>query len=72
MSQAIKNHGRLNPAGEDIETKIESWDAFYRNDNVETSIQRIIGETAATLRLKLTNVLLSPDTTRRVFIVTSS
>jgi hypothetical protein len=39
---------------------------------VQTAIQRIIGGNADVLRTKLTNTLLSPDTIRRVFIVTSS
>jgi hypothetical protein len=72
VSQAIKNLGRLNPSDDEIATKIDKWEARYTNANVETNIQRIIGGNADVLRTKLTNTLLSPDTIRRVFIVTSS
>ncbi len=72
VSQAIKNLGRLNPSDDEIATKIDKWEARYANANVETTIQRIIGGNADVLRTKLSNTLLSPDTIRRVFIVTSS
>ena len=72
VSQAIKNLGRLNPSDDEIATKIDRWEARYTNANVETSIQRITGGNADVLRTKLTHTLLSPDTIRRVFIVTSS
>jgi hypothetical protein len=71
VSQAIKNLGHLNPAADEIATKREKWEARYTNANVETNIQRIRGG-AEVFREKLTNTLLSPDTIRRVFIVTSS
>lgn len=72
VSQATKNLGRLNPSNDEIAAKMRKWEAHYSNGNVETAIQRIIGATAAVFRAKLTNTLLSPDTIRRVFIVTSS
>jgi hypothetical protein len=72
VSQAIKNLGRLNPSDEEIATKMEKWEGPYNNNNVETAIQRIIGATAAALRAKLASTLMSPDTIRRVLIVTSS
>jgi hypothetical protein len=72
VSQAIKNLGRLNPADDEIAAKIGKWEARYTNANVETTIQRIIAGNADVLQTKLTNTLLSPDTIRRVFIVTSS
>jgi hypothetical protein len=71
VSQAIKNLGHLNPADDEIATKFEKWEARYTNANVETNIQRIRGD-AEEFREKLNNTLLSPDTIRRVFIVTSS
>lgn len=72
VSQAIKNLGRLNPSDDEIETKLDKWEAFYNNANVETAIPRISRETRAVLQTRLTNTLLSPDMIRRVFIVTSS
>lgn len=39
---------------------------------METNIQRIMGAAAQQLQARLTNVLLSPDTIRRVFVVTTS
>jgi hypothetical protein len=72
VSQAIKNLGRLNASDDEITSKLDKWQSLYRNDNEETAIQRVIGSTARQLQAKLTNVLLSPDTIRRVFIVTTS
>ena len=72
VSQAIKNLGHLNPADDEIAAKLEKWEAAYTNANVETNIQRIIRGDAEVLQEKLTNTLPSPDTIRRVFIVTSS
>lgn len=72
VSQAIKNLGRLSPSDSEIETKLDKWEAPYNNANVETAIPRMSGATRAVLQAKLTNTLLSPDTIRRAFIVTSS
>jgi hypothetical protein len=72
VSQAIKNLGRMNASDEEIAAKLEKWQSVYRNDGEETAIQRVVGATAPQLQAILTNVLLSPDTIRRVFVVTTS
>lgn len=72
VSQANKNLGRMNASDEEIAAKLGKWQSFYRNEGVETAIQRVMGATAPQLQARLTNVLLSPDTIRRVFVVTTS
>jgi len=72
VSQAIKNLGRMNASDEEIAAKLEKWQSVYRNDGEETAIQRVIGVAAPQLQTRLTNALLSPDTIRRVFVVTTS
>jgi hypothetical protein len=72
VSQAIKNLGRINLARDDIVAKFEKWENTYANNNVVTLIPRIVRGGEATLRSKITEALSSPDTIRRVFIVTSS
>jgi hypothetical protein len=72
VSQAIKNLGRMNASDEEIAAKLEKWQSAYRNDGEETAIQRVVGATAPQLQARLTNALLSPDTIRRVFVVTTS
>lgn len=71
-SQAIKNLGRLTASDEEIANKEDKWAAFYRNADVETGIQRVVGSTVQELQGRLRNALLSPDAIRRVFIVTTS
>jgi hypothetical protein len=72
VSQATKNLGRINLAAEAIDAKLPRWITAYVNDNVETRIQRVIRGDARTIRETIANALSSPDTIRRVFIVTSS
>lgn len=40
MSQANKNLGRMNASDEEIAAKLGKWQSFYRNEGVETAIQR--------------------------------
>jgi hypothetical protein len=72
VSQAIKNLGRINLAAEAIDAKLPRWRTVYVNDNVETRIQRVIRGDTGAIRETITAALSSPDTIRRVFIVTSS
>jgi len=72
VSQAIKNLGRISLAPEAIDAKLPRWRTAYVNDNVETLIQRVIRGDAGAIRETIATALSSPDTIRRVFIVTSS
>ncbi len=72
VSQATKNLGRMSLSVDQIAAKQPKWTSRYSNDNVQTSIQRIVKGNAGTLRQKSSDALASPDTIRRVFIVTSS
>jgi hypothetical protein len=72
VSQAIKNLGRINLPPEDIEAKLQKWNAVYRGENVETRICRVVRGNVETLSQEIRDVLLSPDTIRRVFVVTTS
>jgi hypothetical protein len=72
VSQAIKNLSRINLAYEDLGPKFEKWTSAYANNNAVTSIPRIVRGDEAILRAKIAEALSSPDTIRRVFIVTSS
>jgi hypothetical protein len=72
VSQAIKNLSRINLAHEDVVAKFEKWTNTYANNNVVTLIPRIVRGDEAILRDKITEALSSPDTIRRVFVVTSS
>jgi hypothetical protein len=44
----------------------------YTNEGAETLIRRVLRGDAATITEQIRGALLSPDTIRRVFIVTSS
>jgi len=72
VSQAIKNLSRINLAHEDVVAKLDKWTENYANNNVLTSIPRIVRGDETILRAKIAEALSSPDTIRRVFIVTSS
>src|SRR6267378_4040314 len=72
VSQAIKNLSRINLAENDVGTKSDKWANAYANDNVVTAIPRIIRGDEVVLQNKITDALSSPDTIRRVFIVTPS
>ena len=72
VSQAIKNLGRINLAAEAIDAKLPRWTTAYVNENVETLIERVIRGDAGAIRETIARALSSPDTIRRVFIVTSS
>lgn len=72
VSQAIKNLSRINLAQNDVAAKLAKWTAPYENQNVATSIERVIRGNEATLLNKIAEARSSPDTIRRVFIVTSS
>lgn len=71
VSQAIKNLGRMNPTAEEIEHKLPGWEQAYRNNNVVTAIQRVIGGDPATVSDTINQAISTPDTIRRVYIVTS-
>jgi hypothetical protein len=71
VSQASKNLGRMNPTPEDIAHKMPAWEQVYRNDGVETAIQRTIGGDPARLPETINEAIAKPDTIRRVYIVTS-
>ena len=70
VSQAIKNLGRTNPTPEDVVRKLPGWQQPYRNNHVETAIQRIIGDPAM-VSDTINQAVSTPDTIRRVYIVTS-
>jgi hypothetical protein len=72
VGHAIKNLGRFNITPEAIGAKLPKWSATYSAANLETSIPRIVRADAATLEQSLNDALSSPDTIRRVFLVTSS
>lgn len=72
VSQAIKNLGRINLGQEEIEAKLTKWMTNYNNDRVETAIPRFVRGDPATVMDRINEVVASPDTIRRVFIVTSS
>lgn len=72
VSQAIKNLSRIGLASEDVAAKFGKWTDTYVNENSATLIPRIVRGNEVTLRAKIAEVLESPDTIRRVFIVTSS
>jgi hypothetical protein len=73
VSQAIKNLSRIiNLAESDVGAKSAKWANAYANDNVVTAIPRIIRGDAVLLQNRITGALSSPDTIRRVFIVTPS
>jgi hypothetical protein len=71
VSQAIKNLGRMNPTPEDFGRKLPGWEEPYRNAGVETAIQRVIGGDPATLADTINQAIATPDTIRKVHIVTS-
>jgi hypothetical protein len=72
VSQAIKNLSRTNLTENDVVAKSGKWANAYSNDNVVTAIPRIIRGDEVLLQNKITDALSSPDTIRRVFIVTPS
>lgn len=71
VSQAIKNLGRMYPTPGDIARKLPGWEQPYRNNHMETMIQRIIGGDPATVSDTINRVIATPDTIRRVYVVTS-
>jgi len=72
VGQAIKNLSRINLAPADVARKFEKWNSPYQNSDVTTAIPRILRGDGPLLQAKITDALSSPDTIRRVFIVTSS
>jgi hypothetical protein len=72
VSQAIKNLSRINLAEDDVLAKSGKWANVYANDHVVTAIPRIVRGNQVLLQNKISDALSSPDTIRRVFIVTSS
>jgi hypothetical protein len=72
VGQAIKNLGRMTLSSESLEGKLQKWADTYANDNVQTAIARVVRLHAPDVREGLTEAATSPDTIRRVFIVTSS
>jgi len=72
VSQAIKNLGRLALTAEMIGTKGQFWSGMYQAHNAQTAIARFQRGTLAQFVQALEDTRTSPDTIRRVFIVTSS
>src|SRR5690606_23030058 len=48
------------------------WESFYKNDGSETQIRRMVRGDFPTLRQMVEDSVTSPDTIRRVLIVTDS
>ena len=71
VGQAIKNLGRMNLNENAIAGKLQKWSSTYNADGVATSIPRIANGVSA-LQQNIGKVASSPDSIRRVFIVTSS
>lgn len=73
VGQAIKNLGRMSLPADMLPNKLASWDDRYRNNLVQTDIERMIrGGTLQDIASKLDVVRAAPDVLQRVFIVTSS
>lgn len=72
VGQAIKNLGRMTLSREAVAGKLQKWAGTYVNANVQTAINRAIRSDAPTVQQGLAEAASSPDTIRRVFIVTSS
>jgi hypothetical protein len=72
VSQAIKNLGRMALDADTMVAKFARWSNNYQNDNVATQIPRRSKGDAPVLEQAVADVRSSPDTIRRVFIVTSS
>ena len=62
----------MNVRDEEIAAKLAKWPATYNNDEVRTSIARIARGDGTAIRERVMDAASSPDTIRRVFIVTSS
>jgi hypothetical protein len=60
VSQVSKNLGRMNPTPDDIARKMPSWEQAYRNDGVQTAIQRIIGGDPAPLPDTINQAIAKP------------
>jgi hypothetical protein len=71
VSQAIKNLGRINLAAEGIAAKLPKWTSLYNNEGA-TLIPRVVRGDPANINETIVDALSSPDTIRRVFLVTSS
>jgi hypothetical protein len=72
VSQAVKNLGRFTSTPEILAAKVRTWGNTYNGDGIETSIPRLVRGDAAAMEQALNAAVASPDTIRRVFIVTSS
>ena len=72
VSQAIKNLRYLRATVDDVEGKREKWSRLYENENEETRIPRMVKGNFDLLREKFRETAVSPDTIRRVVIVTDS
>ena len=72
VGQAIKNLGRMSLSSEAVARKLQKWASTYVNNNIHTSINRVIRSHAPAVQQGLAESASSPDTIRRVFIVTSS
>lgn len=71
VGQAIKNLGRMYLNQSVIAGKLNKWSSTYNADGVATSIPRTANGANA-LQQNIGKVASSPDSIRRVFIVTSS
>lgn len=73
VGQAIKNLGRLTLPIDRMVAKLGSWDEPYRNDGVETAINRVVrGGDAGQIVACIDDMRGAPDLMKRVLIVTSS
>jgi hypothetical protein len=72
VGQAIKNLGRMTLSSDALAVKLEKWARNYANNNVQTGISRVVRSDAPTVEERFEEAASSPDTIRRVFIVTPS
>jgi len=72
VGQAIKNLSRMNLREDEVSPRFAKWTNAYANDNAATLIPRIARGNEAMLHAKIAEALASPDTVRRVYIVTPS
>lgn len=73
VGQGLKNLGSMSLPEDSLERKLASWNKRYKNNKVQTSIERIHGgKSVDEVRHAMTDARSSPDLAKRVFIVTSS
>ena len=72
VSQAMKNLGRMSLVAEAFERKLPKWSSNYNAEGAQTLIPRLVKGDPTTVARTAEDARLSPDTIRRVYIVTSS